>query len=105
MARTTKVDRLLDGEPIIAAGHTIRPLARLHGWTGGSSGPHGAWGGSWLCLTPVAAIVRRADGSETCVPIADARREALRGIVATGLLAAGLCATMMTIRTFIQERL
>jgi uncharacterized spore protein YtfJ len=98
-----RIDRELIGEPITVGGRTIQPVARLSGWAGGTNGDamRGVGGGAWLKVRPVEVIVREQDGSESRVPIVDPAAVALRGIVTSALVVAGVCTAVIAVRALV----
>jgi hypothetical protein len=77
----------------VIGGRTIQPVARVAGWYGQTGGGAGAW----LRIIPVEVIVRESDGTEYRVPVTDPMREAMRGIIFSALLVAGVCLLFMFI--------
>jgi len=96
--KPNRIDRELIGEPLAVGDRTIQPVARLRGWAGGQDSPHSGGGGGWLQVRPVEVIVREADGAESRVPIVNPAAPALRGIVQAGLVVAGICAAIISLR-------
>lgn len=99
----SKIDRELVGDPIRVGERTIRPVARLLGWSGSMGGPQGGGGGAWVRLSPVKVIVQEKDGREQEVPIADPTREALRGI-AMGALVIGILGWLLLLIVKLKRR-
>ena len=93
--RPNRLDWELVGEPILAEGRTIQPVARLSGWAGGNIGEKGGGAGAWVRVRPVEVVVREADGTESRVPIVDAGEAAVRGMAMQGLAVAGICAALI----------
>ena len=97
-----RIDRELVGEPMAVGGRTIRTVARLTGWAGGTDGnAGGTGGGAWLNVRPVEVIVSEPDGSDSRVLIVDPAATALRGIVASALVVAGVCAAVIAVKTLV----
>jgi len=97
-AKPNRIDREMVGQPRPIGDRTIQPVARLRGWAGGQDGPQGGGGGGWVQVQPVEVIVREANGAENRVPVVNANAQATRGIMAAGLVVAGVCAAIMMIR-------
>ena len=93
--RPNRLDWELVGEPILAGGRTIQPVARLSGWAGGNMSEQGGGAGSWVRVRPVEVVVREVDGTESRVPIVDAGEAAMRGMAMQGLAVAGICAAII----------
>ena len=93
--RPNRLDWELVGEPILAGGRTIQPVARLSGWAGGNMSEQGGGAGAWVRVRPVEVVVREADGTESRVPIVDAEQAAIRGMVVPALAVAGICAAII----------
>jgi hypothetical protein len=93
--KPNRIEWELVGEPILAEGHTIQPVARLSGWAGGNIGEKGGGAGAWVRVRPVEVVVREADGTESRVPIVDAEQVAIRGMVVPALAVAGICAAII----------
>ena len=93
--RPNRIDWELVGEPIVAGGRAIQPVARLSGWVGGNISEQGGGAGAWVRVRPVEVVVREADGTESRVPIVDAEQAAIRGMVIPALAVAGICAALI----------
>lgn len=77
---TEPIDRRLRGDPIIVAGYTLRPVARLSGRAGRAPSPASA-GGVWARLIPVGVDVQAPDGRAYHVAMPDATAEQVRGLL------------------------
>ena len=93
--RPNRIDWELVGEPILAGGRAVQPVARLSGWVGGNMSEKGGGAGAWVRVRPIEVVVREADGAESRVPIVDAEQAAIRGMVVPALLVAGICAAII----------
>ena len=86
--RPRKVDKWLEGEPIVVGKHSLRPKARLSGFIGWGDGENGSGGGGWLKLTPQEVIARDAEGAEQRLTLNDPTAIALRGVAVAGMAVA-----------------
>jgi len=93
--RPNRIEWELVGEPILAGGRAVQPVARLSGWTGGNMSEQSGGAGAWVRVRPVEVVVREADGAESRVPIVDAGEAAVRGMMMQGLAVAGICAAII----------
>jgi hypothetical protein len=93
--RPNRIDWELVGEPILAGGRAVQPVARLSGWAGGNMSKQGGGAGAWVRVRPVEVVVREADGAESRVPIIDPGQAAVRGVIIPALAVAGICAAII----------
>ena len=93
--RPNRLDWELVGEPILAGGRAVQPVARLSGWVGGNMSEKGGGAGAWVRVRPVEVVVREADGAESRVSIVDAEQAAIRGMAMQGLAVAAICAAII----------
>ena len=83
-----KVDKWLEGEPILVGKHSLQPKARLSGFIGWGDGENGGGGGGWLKLKPLEVIARDAEGTEQRLDLNDPTAIALRGVAIAGMAVA-----------------
>ncbi|PKO23302.1 MAG: hypothetical protein CVU38_04630 [Chloroflexi bacterium HGW-Chloroflexi-1] len=95
MIEPVRIDRLLTGQQITVGGRTIQPVARAGGWYGGSQTEGGGGAAAWVHMTPVEVVVHEPNGAKRHVATPDTTRQAIRGIVAAGLVVAGVCLGIM----------
>jgi len=94
--KPTRIDRRLVGEPRPLGNRTLRPVARVSGWSGVSQAGAGHGFGAWLRVQPVELIVQEADGSEGRV-LTNAEHGPLPWLFGAGLLVAGVCSILIII--------
>ena len=83
-----KVDKWLEGEPILVGKHSLQPKARLSGSIGWGGGENGSGGGGWLKLKPLEVIVRDGEGAEQRLDLNDPTAIVLRGVAMAGMAVA-----------------
>ena len=83
--RPRKVDKWLEGEPILVGKHSLQPKARLSGFIGWGDGENGSGGGGWLKLKPLEVIVRDGESAEQRLDLNDPTAIALRGVAMAGM--------------------
>jgi hypothetical protein len=90
----TKIDRLLEMEPITVGERRIQPVARMTGWQFTGDQESGAFAIAVGRLAPVEVRVR-TDDEETVIPVADPDKEPLRNIAVTGVVLSIVCTLIM----------
>jgi len=99
-----KIDRELVGPEITVGGHIVQPTARLTGQYAGANYQQGGWGGAWVRMTPVEAIVRGPDGSVRPVTMTDPVAQSLRRLWLSALLVAACCSMLILIARLTKPR-
>ncbi len=95
---STKVDRRIEGEPIVSGGRRIQPVARLVGWEMDGDERTGSFVSRVGRLTPLEVQVDH-DGEQEVISIDDPLQEPLRGILAVGALVSVVCILIMLAAT------
>ena len=94
----TKIDRLIESEPIVVAGKRVQLIAHLQGWATESSSLDHAFGASVGRLAPTEVRVEET-GSSTVVAINDPHRATLEQMARFGAAVSACClVTILAIR-------
>ena len=100
---STKVDRRIEGEPIVSGGRRIQPVARLVGWEMDGEKRTGSFVSRVGRLTPLEVQVDH-DGEQEVISIDDPLQEPIRGILAVGALVSAVCILIMLAATIVARR-
>lgn len=104
---STKVDRRIEGEPIVLGGRRIQPVARLVGWEMDGDEQTGSFVSRVGRLTPLEVQVDHGseqDGAQEVISIDDPLQEPLRGILAVGALVSAVCIMIMMATRVVARR-
>lgn len=103
-SRPRKIDKRLEGKPILVGKHSVQPVARLSGIIGFGGGENGSGGGGWLNLRPQEVIVRESKGAEQRLALPDATGIAVRGVAAAGMAVAAVSWLVMILAWMFRSR-
>lgn len=99
----SKIDRRLEGEPIVVGDVSLRPVARLTGLAG-AGGDRNGGGGGWVTLKPQEVVVRTGGGPEERLALPDPTAMAVRGIAVAAAMVAGAAWLLMILAWLVRSR-
>jgi hypothetical protein len=86
-----KLEKRLEGEPMVIGAYTLQPVAQVNGWQVALSGETGQGAGGLLRVTPHEVIVSKADDQPYSILLISEMESVLQGIAQTGIFIAALC--------------
>jgi hypothetical protein len=104
---STKVDRRVEGEPLVFGGRRIQPVAHLVGWEMDGDERAGSFVSRVGRLTPLEVQIDHGgmqEGAQEVISIDDPLQEPLRGILAVGALVSVVCILIMLAATVLARR-
>ncbi len=99
----TKIDRLLEMEPVTVGDRRIQPVARLAGWQFTGDKEHASFAGMVGRLTPMEVRMRTSE-EETVIPVGDPDKDPLRSMAVTGVVLSIVCTLIMLAARIIARR-
>ena len=86
-----KLEKRLEGQPMVIGEYTVQPVAQATGWYMTASGETGQGAGALLRITPLEVIVGKGEDEPYPIPLTDETEAALKGIAQAGFFVAALC--------------
>ena len=101
-AEVQRHDRLVEGQPVAAAGYQLRPVARLSGWHW--LHPNGRAGFGFVHLSPTEVVVQPPEGEEQHLALPIPTKNALFGMLGAAAGLAVVCTAIMALARLASRR-
>jgi hypothetical protein len=86
-----KLEKRLEGEPLVIGEYTLQPVADVTGWHIAVSGETGQGAGGLLRVTPLEVIVSKGEDEGYSIPLTSETEAAMKGIAQAAIFVAALC--------------
>ena len=96
--KRSRIDRRWSPDPLVVAGHSLRPVVRISGYAARQATPQASGGGVRVSMEPLGVNVQTPDGRVYYVDTPDATAALMRRLLLLGLAVTAVAWTLLFVR-------